>query len=136
MLSEDEVGFLASYIGSVFERADNRIKTVLIAPNNLGLSQLLLAKIEKSFSILDIKDVISQKGRKDYDFEGIDLVITTVPLHKNLDVKSIMVKPLLLEEDQLKLKTLINSIKKIDNIPLMGTGKIDYRFLQKIAEHK
>lgn len=28
----------------------------------------------------------------------------------------------------------INEIQKIDEIPLMGTGKIDYRFLQKIIE--
>ena len=55
------------------------------------------------------------------------ILFTTLDLEKN-DIN------VLLREEGCSRLIKISQIKKIDQIPLMGTGKVDYRFLQKMVE--
>lgn len=116
-LPEDEIGYIAIHFGAAIERMGNDFKVydiVVVCSSGIGSSQMLLSKLKKfpqlniikSCSIVELENVIKDNN--------IDLIISTIPL-PNLDIKAIVVTPLLLDEDIKKIEEIL-SISNLHNI--------------------
>ena len=83
---------------------------------------------------LDMKSIISEEGvrlalcAKEKEGGKTELVLFT-----SLDLDKIKINTILKEAGCSRL-VKISRIEKIDGIPLMGTGKIDYRYLQTMLD--
>ncbi|MEW8973425.1 MAG: PRD domain-containing protein [Tissierellaceae bacterium] len=82
MISDHEVAYILSYFISEGERSveDIKIKTVVICHSGYGTSQLLATRLEKSFSNIEVVDIISSNFINNIDLSKIDLIVSTVPL--------------------------------------------------------
>lgn len=116
-IPEDEVGYITIHFGAAIERIGNNFKVynvVVVCSSGIGSSQMLLSKLEnfpqlnilKSCSLVELENVI--KNNK------IDLIISTIPL-SNLDVKTVVITPLLLDDDIRKIEQKL-SIPNLLNI--------------------
>lgn len=116
-IPEDEIGYIAIHFGAAIERMGNDFKVydiVVVCSSGIGSSQMLLSKLKKfpqlniikSCSIVELENVIKDNN--------IDLIISTIPL-PNLDIKAIVVTPLLLDEDIKKIEEIL-SISNLHNI--------------------
>lgn len=128
-LSEDEVGYLAIHIESMLEQADSLIDTVIVCSQGIGISQLLAQKIKNRFKKLHVVDVISENDLSKFEASDLDLFITTFSI--NTKKNSIIVSPLLLEDDVNRIYSFIDNFstkspKLFDEIKLETILKCDY----------
>lgn len=82
--SEDEIGYLTLYLGAAIERKKMRrtrkLPVVLICGNGVGTATLLASTIRNRLPNLHIVKILSFYDMKPKDLEGIDVVISTVPI--------------------------------------------------------
>lgn len=128
-LSEDEIGYLAIHIESMLEQADSLIDTVIVCSQGIGISQLLAQKIKNRFKKLHVVDVISENDLSKFEASDLDLFITTFSI--NTKKNSIIVSPLLLEDDVNRINSFIDNFstkspKLFDEIKLETILKCDY----------
>lgn len=113
-LSEDEIGFVTMEIGAGFEEKAGSISILIICPNGLFASQILLSKVR---SILHENDEVSIASLRDW-YAGkkkYDLVLSTVNIESGAgkEQQNIMVVPPFLSEDNMiKIRSCINKIRK------------------------
>ena len=94
-------------------------------------------------SLGGIEEIILQKLAEDQkNSDGVPIAVcasekengkTELILFTTLDIDKAKINTILQEAGCSRL-IKINHVRKIDEIPLMGTGKTDYRFLQKLIE--
>lgn len=128
-LSEDEIGYLAIHIESMLEQGDSLIETVIVCSQGIGISQLLAQKIKNRFKKLHVVDVISENDLSKFEASNLDLFITTFSI--NTKKNSIIVSPLLLEDDVNRINSFIDNFstkspKLFDEIKLETMLKCDY----------
>lgn len=97
-ISQDEVVNIAIYYQTMLEKAVMKKRVVVVCHSGYGTSQLLAAKLQNEFAFLTIADVVSSRKIGDMDLEGIDFIISTVPVER-ADVPHIVVSTLLSEQD-------------------------------------
>lgn len=111
---EDEIAYLAAHIGAIIQKENRDIvkkyQVVLACTYGIGASQLLRANVEKNFNNIEIVKVISimdyKLGR--VDFEGVDMIISTVSLEDS-EIPHIVVNPVLKPEDILNVSTFLKA---------------------------
>lgn len=96
-IPESEIGYIAMHIGAAVERNREKIKTMVICHTGIGTSQLLSARLKKSFSELDLMGIRSSTVIEDEDLSDIDLIISTVPIRT--EKPNILVNPILGSKD-------------------------------------
>lgn len=96
-IPESEIGYIAMHIGAAVERNREKIKTLVICHTGIGTSQLLSARLKKSFSELDLVGIRSSTVIEDEDLSDIDLIISTVPIRT--EKPNILVNPILGSKD-------------------------------------
>ena len=74
----------AIHIGALVERSRGTIKTMVICHTGIGTSQLLSARLKKSFLELDLVGIRSSTVLEDEDLSDIDLIISTVPIRTEI----------------------------------------------------
>lgn len=101
-LPDHEIAYLVLHVAAARERNMTPIKVLVVCASGIGTSQLLVAKLKRLFSNLDIIDVISNADVSRYEEASIDLVISTIRLSTTL--RTIVVSPILdeLDLDQLR----------------------------------
>ena len=113
-IPESEIGYIAMHIGAAMEnegKMEQRIYRVAVAcASGIGTSRLLATRLQKEFKNIKVIDVISTINIKDewLKEKGIELIISTVAL--NSPVKTVIVNPLLLEEDRKKIQKNLSEI--------------------------
>ena len=121
-IPEDEIGYLTLHFQASLERQKNTqtkpIKILLVCTTGMGTSQLLAAKITRSFPNLHLVATLPVSKLS----QGVaacrpDLLISTVPLEYPT-VPSICITPLFTEQDREKLASFIQKKKH----PFDGTG--------------
>ncbi|SHJ07481.1 mannitol operon transcriptional antiterminator [Dethiosulfatibacter aminovorans DSM 17477] len=121
---EDEIAYLTAHIGAIIQKENKDIvkkyQVVLACTYGIGASQLLRANVEKNFNNIEIVKVVSimdyKLGR--VDFEGVDIIISTVSLEDS-EVPHIVVNPVLKPEDILSVSTFLKAYT-----PKAATGSI------------
>ena len=87
--------------------AKKKTKAVLVSANAVSASFMLYWQLLNNFSQeLDISSIVSYEMLPDFAFNNIELIITTIPL-KNFKIPSIVVPPMLSEEDMEHLHAAI-----------------------------
>lgn len=108
---DDEIGYLAMHFGASLVRKNDRKKKyniLVVCASGIGTSRMLLSKL-KMFPEINVVDTVSSLKVKYYkDKKNIDLIVSTIPLNVK-EKKTIVVNPLLLDNDIEKLKSALNT---------------------------
>lgn len=109
---EDEIAYLAAHIGAIIQKENKnfvkKYQVILACTYGIGASQLLRSNIEKNFNNIEIVKVVSIMDYKlgKVDFEGVDIIISTVSL-EDLKIPHIVVNPVLKPEDILNISAFL-----------------------------
>lgn len=108
-IPESECAYITMMIGGWLQRQGDalskRWKAVVVCPNGISVSKLLLETLRELFPEFIFLDAISVREFTDYALD-YDLVFSTVFL--NTDKKWILVKPLLSDEDKRRLRMRVS----------------------------
>lgn len=115
-LPDHEIAYLVLHVAAARERNMAPIKVLVVCASGIGTSQLLVAKLKRLFSNLDIIDVISNADVTRYEDASIDLVISTIRLSTTL--RTIVVSPILDELDLSQLRSWLEGEPKPKQIKL------------------
>lgn len=107
-LPEDEIAYLVLHFVVALERSYKSIRILIACASGIGISQLLVAKLERLFKKIEIVDVVSIYEIEQYKSKNIDLIISTVDTEEIEGIKTIVVSPLLSENDINNITDVIN----------------------------
>ena len=127
-LSEDEIGYLTIHLGAAIERKKIRplkkVKVLLVCGNGIGTAKLLSMTLQNRIPYLDIIRVISIYEWKQQDLNGIDIVISTVPI-KAQGVAVLHVSPILSDTETQVIEDQISYLYNKKLTP-MSKGNLRY----------
>lgn len=112
-ISPSEITFVAMHFAAAAETLrgeQKRVAVAVVCPSGMGASRMLAANLIRSLHNIDIRQIMSafslepEKLKKD----GIDLVISTVPLE--IDFPSVCVSPIPQAQDMLVLNHALEAI--------------------------
>ncbi|WKV09758.1 BglG family transcription antiterminator [Thermoanaerobacterium sp. CMT5567-10] len=133
---DDEIGYIAMHFGAAIARKNDKTKRhniLVVCASGIGTSRMLLSKLQM-FPQLNIVDTVSSLRVKDFkDRDDIDLIVSTIPLDIK-DKKTVIVNPLLLDDDVKKLKEALNTDFIMDFSSRKAEGD-KYKELLHIAEY-
>lgn len=116
---EEEAAYLTLHFQASVERLhqseSHPQKVIIVCHMGVGMSQLLLAKVERRFPSVHVETTMSKAEVEDYlAAHEVDLVITTVDLPE-LKTPHILVSPLLEASDERKLEQAIRGLDEPDS---------------------
>lgn len=112
-MTEEEIGYITLYVQiSYDDRFANQIPILIECTSGVGTSHLLSEKIRKTFPNIHIKKIIAQTRIKHSDYDDVELVISTVKTHSIIDKPTILVSPILNQDDQYKIHQFIKEYYK------------------------
>ncbi|WP_342048490.1 BglG family transcription antiterminator [Bacillus sp. OTU530] len=112
-LSDEEIGYVTLYFQiSIEDRLSNKIPILIECTSGIGTSHLLSEKIKKTFPNIEIKRIVAQHRLKKCDYDDVELVISTVKTHSIIDKPTILVSPILNDEDKMKIDQFIGHYYK------------------------
>ncbi|KZS46482.1 PTS sugar transporter subunit IIA [Paenibacillus glucanolyticus] len=116
---EEEAAYLTLHFQASVERLHQNEshpqKVIIVCHMGVGMSQLLLAKVERRFPSVHVETTMSRAEVEDYlAAHEVDLVITTVELPE-LKSPHILVSPLLEANDERKLEQAIRRLDEPDS---------------------
>lgn len=108
-ISDDENGFITLYFAKMMELNLKKIKCIIVCSTGIGISELLKAKISKSFSEIEIIDVLSAREFMKEKLD-VDLVISTISL--DIDTSQfLLISGMFTEDDKELLKRKVREIR-------------------------
>lgn len=107
-MPEEEIGYICLHLAASVERNKNPLKALIVCASGIGTSQFIAARLERSFRQIEIIDVISIIELKQRSLNGIDIVISTVPVEINRP--KLMISPLLNQNDIRRLGIFIDNV--------------------------
>ena len=117
-IQEIELIYIAIHICAALERKKNKdvaFHVVLACNGGIGTSQLLLARLKKHFNF-KVVDIVSSHEASLITPEQADLIISTIPL-KECKAETIVVSPLLNDEDYIRVGSKIDTIRNSRRLP-------------------
>lgn len=112
-IPEDEIGYIVIYfIASMDSLSKHSISVLVVCSTGIGSSKMLRSRLEREFSEIDVKKIISLHKLHDEDLQQYDLIISTVPMDLD-ENKYLCVSPLLNPNEQEELKKRIASLNKL-----------------------
>lgn len=108
-IQEEEIGYIALHICAAVERNKHNFNVLIVCHSGLGTSQLLSAKLKRSFRQIQIKDVISSINYTEKCLEDVDFVISTVPITMSRPV--LEVNPILTELDIKTIEDFMENLR-------------------------
>lgn len=110
-ISEDEVGFIMLYFQRELEQMKKIHKILVVCPNGMVASNLIVSDIKRYLPPLDVIEVSSIEKLKCNDLSGFDFIVSTVDLGK-LSIPVIAVSNLLTENDISHIKSAYKNLDK------------------------
>ena len=111
-IPEDEIGYIVIYfIASMDYLSQNSISVLVVCSTGIGSSKMLRSRLERVFSEIDVKKIISLHKLHDEDLTQYDFIISTVPLDLD-ESKYLCVSPLLNDGEKEKVKKQIEILNK------------------------
>ena len=89
----------------------NSISVLVVCSTGIGSSKMLRSRLEREFSEIDVKKIISLHKLHDEKLVQYDFIISTVPLDLD-ESKYLCVSPLLNEEEKEKVRKQIDILNK------------------------
>lgn len=127
-LNDEEIGFLTIHFGAAIEREKaatfSKPKVLIVCNAGVSTSELISVQIQSMFDV-DIVGKISYRQLDRYVTDDVDVIISTVPINKDINIKSINVSPILTDENFQLLNKMFLKSKK---------SKIEIRGLIKVIE--
>ena len=112
-IPEDEIGYIVIYfIASMDSLSKHSISVLVVCSSGIGSSKMLRSRLEREFSEIDVKKIISLHKLRDEDLSLYDLIISTVPLDLD-ESKYLCVSPLLNQEEKENVKKKIDILNKL-----------------------
>lgn len=124
-MPNNEIAFLVLHFAAARERNSKPIKVLVMCASGLGTSQLIVAKLKRAFSNLNIIDVVSSMEAVNYSSEEIDLIISTISISS--PIKTIVINPLLPETDMKAIKELVEDKKNPPIVDCSFASKNTFR---------
>lgn len=110
-ISIDELGFIVLYVAAAIERVKYKKRVIIMCSSGVGTSELIKVKVLRAFPDLEIVDVVSSNQFwKKYQSDirsYADIVLTTVLLNQPIEVPVLLVSALFTQQDQKKVKKLL-----------------------------
>lgn len=122
----NEIAYLVLHIAAARERNIKPIRVLVMCASGIGTSQLIVAKLKRAFSNLEIVDVISTMDVSNYDETMIDLIISTVAVQSK--VKTIVINALLSQYDMNAIREIVEG-KKIQSTSKVRLYKEDIHLM-------
>ena len=116
-INDDEIGYLTLHLACSIDRLKEPLKTVVVCHSGVGACELLLNKLNFEFNELKVIALKSATSLASFSLSGVDLIISTVPLDIDSDIRNITINPLLTKSDMLRLKVVIKEIYSQKNSP-------------------
>jgi activator of the mannose operon, transcriptional antiterminator len=111
--TDEEIGYITLYFQiSYDERFTHKIPILIECRSGSCTSHLLSGKIKSSFPNILVKKIIGQQQIKQSDYEDIELVISTVKTQSTVDKPTILVSPILNNEDKYRINQFIRDYYK------------------------
>jgi len=81
-IPEEEVGFVAMHFGAALDRGQGEFpqKVLVICSAGIGSARMLASRLEKAFPQIRLIQNSSLFDLEDFDPDGFDLVVSTIPL--------------------------------------------------------
>ena len=112
-IPEDEIGYIVIYfIASMDSLSKHSISVLVVCSTGIGSSKMLRSRLEREFSEIDVKKIISLHKLHDENLEQYDLIISTVPIDMD-ESKYLCVSPLLNVEEKENVKKKINQLNRL-----------------------
>lgn len=112
-IPEDEIGYIVIYfIASMDSLSKHSISVLVVCSTGIGSSKMLRSRLEREFSEIDVKKIISLHKLHDEDLRQYDLIISTVPIDMD-ENKYLCVSPLLNAEEKENVKKKINQLNRL-----------------------
>ena len=110
-IDEDECGFINLYYLNYLENAKNKksIKVILVCNSGVGATKLLSTKIKNNFPAIEIVKTSSyfDLQSNNVDLTDISFIISTIKIPDKINITSVVVSPLMCNEDILKISNLL-----------------------------
>lgn len=108
-VSLNEVSYIATYYQAMLEEKRMEKKILVVSNSGYGTTQLLTMKLRQHFPLYEIIDVVSMiQLEKRTDLDGIDFVVSTMPLEK-LSVPCILVSAVMSDADIRNIQDTISA---------------------------
>lgn len=112
-IPEDEIGYIVIYfLASMDSLSKHSVSVLVVCSSGIGSSKMLRSRLEREFSEIDVKKIISLHKLHDEDLKQYDLIISTVALDLD-ENKYLCVSPLLNEEEKKLVKKKVESLNKL-----------------------
>lgn len=109
-IPEDEIGYIVIYfIASMDSLSKRSIQVLVVCSTGIGSSKMLRSRLEREFSEIDVKKIISLHKLHDEDLDDYDFIISTVPLDLD-ETKYLCVSPLLNEKEKEETKKRLEAL--------------------------
>lgn len=121
LMPENEIAYLVLHFAAAQERNSKPINTLVMCASGLGTSQLIVAKLKRAFSNLNIVDVVASFEKDNYLDADLDLIVSTIPISS--PIKTVVISPLLPETDMNVIRQIVEGDYKLEIV--------DYAFNQQ-----
>lgn len=111
-MPDNEIAYLVLHFAAARERNTKPIRVLVMCASGLGTSQLIVAKLKRAFSNLNIVDVVSSLEAENFSEENIDLIISTIAISS--PIKTIVINPLLPETDMRVIKSIVEQQQPLE----------------------
>lgn len=113
-ISQNESGFIALYFAKYLEENNNQLSAIVVCTTGIGTSELVAAKIRKSFPNIHIENVISSFELDDVIKYGkkVDLLISTIPLRKKYKMPVVVVSSLFSLRDKNRVQEVVRNLNE------------------------
>lgn len=79
-IGEDEVAYLALYIGGAIERLNVGVEVCILCNHGIGISRILKEQIERSIQNINVVDVLTTRDTCKIQRSQCDFLISSVPV--------------------------------------------------------
>ncbi|MBN2899970.1 MAG: transcription antiterminator [Clostridia bacterium] len=119
-IPEDEIGYLTMHFGAAIEssvkKIDHTWRVIIACSTGIGSSKLLESRVKKLYRNIKIVSVQATRDIAEVlEKTPVDFIISTISLPE-VSIPTVVVSPLLLEEDIVKLETLIATLSPSEEL--------------------
>lgn len=126
----DELAYITLHFAAAIERLDRPIRTLVVCSSGIGMSQLMVAQIEKSFKNIEVIDSVSLLDVPKYRDKNIELIISTINVGPIEGIQTVLVNPLLNSFDIANIRKAISG----EQAALENVALLNQCFIWEIAE--